>query len=175
MLLNGNPGGFVFFLRRTARKGGSIFLGGCDLHRNYGMVVGLLSFLCNNENLTLKLHQGKRCYPDEACLIIDRFKVWSVPRMSVALETSCLSIPAESTPESSPVKMRPTSQSPVKKVWIFNLPGVYWWFELPREKFWIADVPQWISQVLTFPRWYCSDSLWSLVSSVSFKSYTGCK
>ena len=115
MLLNGNPGGFVFFLRRTARKGGSIFLRGCDLHRNYGMVVGLLSFLCNNENLTLKLHQGKRCYPDEACLIIDRFKVWSVPRMSVALETSCLSIPAESTPESSPVKMRPTKSVPSEK------------------------------------------------------------
>ena len=54
---NGHPGGFAF-LMRTARKGGSIFLGrGYDLHRNYGMVVILLSFLCNYDNLTLKLHQ----------------------------------------------------------------------------------------------------------------------
>ena len=59
MLLNenGHPGGFAF-LKRTARKGNSIFLGrGYDLHRNYGMVVILLSFLCNYDNLTLTLHQ----------------------------------------------------------------------------------------------------------------------
>ena len=48
------------FLRQTARKGGSTFLGGCDLYRNYGMVVILLSFLCNYDNLILKLHQEKR-------------------------------------------------------------------------------------------------------------------
>ena len=69
MLLNayGYPGLVaLYFLRRTARKGGSIFLGGgYDLHRNYGMVVILLSFLCNYDNLTLKLHQEKRSYPDE--------------------------------------------------------------------------------------------------------------
>ena len=76
------------FLRRTARKGGSIFLGGFDLHRNYGMVVILLSFLCNYDNLTLKLHQGKRCYPDEGWLFIGRFKVESVAGMSVTLEAS---------------------------------------------------------------------------------------
>ena len=30
----------LYFLRRTARKGGSIFLGGgYDLHRNYGVAV----------------------------------------------------------------------------------------------------------------------------------------
>ena len=57
-------------------------------HKNYGMVVILLYFLCNYDNLTLKLHQGKRCYPDEGWLFIGRFKVGSVPRMSVALEAS---------------------------------------------------------------------------------------
>ena len=61
---------------------------GCDLHRNYGMVVILLSFLCNYDNLTLKLHQEKRSYPDERWLFIGRFKVGSVPGMSVALEAS---------------------------------------------------------------------------------------
>ena len=63
-------------------------MGGCDLHRNYGMVVILLSFLCNYDNLTLKLNQGKRCYPDEGWLFIGIFKLGSVPRMSVALEAS---------------------------------------------------------------------------------------
>ena len=53
---------FFFFLRQTFRKGGTIFLGGCDHHRNYSMVVILLSFLCNYDNLTLKLHQEKRWY-----------------------------------------------------------------------------------------------------------------
>ena len=61
---------------------------GCDLHRNYGMVVILLSFLCNYDNLTLKLHQGKRSYPDEGWLFIGRFKVGSVPGISVALKAS---------------------------------------------------------------------------------------
>ena len=79
-------------MRWTARKGGIIFLGGCDLHRNYGMVVTLLSFLCNYDNLTLKLHQEKRSYPDERWLFIGRFKVGSVPGMSVALEASKKSI-----------------------------------------------------------------------------------
>ena len=54
----------LYFLRRTARKGGFLS-GGYDLNRNYGMVVILLSFLCNYDNLTLKLHQEKRSYPDE--------------------------------------------------------------------------------------------------------------
>ena len=65
MLLNGDPGGFVFFFRQTARKGGSTFLegGGGDLHRNYGVVVILLYFLCNYDSLTLKLHHEKRGYP----------------------------------------------------------------------------------------------------------------
>ena len=79
----------LHFLRRTARKGGSIFLvGGYDLHRNYDMVVILLSFLCNYDNLTLKLYQEKRSYPDERWLFIGRIKVRSVPGMSVVLEAS---------------------------------------------------------------------------------------
>ena len=78
----------LYFLRRTARKGSSIFLGGgYDLLRNYSMVK-ILSFLCNYDNLTLKLHQEKRSYPDERWLFICRFKVVSVPGISVALEAS---------------------------------------------------------------------------------------
>ena len=76
------------FLRQTARKGGSTFLGGCDLYRNYGMVVILLSFLCNYDNLTLKIHHKKRSYSDERWLFIGRFKVGSVPGKSVALVAS---------------------------------------------------------------------------------------
>ena len=49
------------------------------------MIVILLSLLCNYHNLTLKLHQEKRCYPDEGWLFIDRFKVGSVSEMTVAL------------------------------------------------------------------------------------------
>ena len=45
MLLNGHPGGFVFFSGGLTEKGAQFFLGGCDLHRNCGMVVILLSFL----------------------------------------------------------------------------------------------------------------------------------
>ena len=51
-------------------------------------MVILLSFLYNYDNLTLKLHQGKRSYPDEGWLFIGRFKVGSVPGISVALEAS---------------------------------------------------------------------------------------
>ena len=78
----------LYFLRWTARKGGSIFLEGFDLHGNYGMVVIFLSFLCNCDNLTLKLHQGKRCYPDKGWLLIGRFRVSSVPGISAVLEAS---------------------------------------------------------------------------------------
>ena len=104
-------------------NGAQFFLvGGYDLHRNYGMVVILLSFLCNYDNLTLKLNQGKRYYPVEACLIIGRFKVRSVPRTSVALETFCLSTPAQSIPESSPLKKRPTKSVPREKGLDFQPP-----------------------------------------------------
>ena len=80
------------FLRRTARKGGSIFLRGCDLHRNYGMEVTLLPFLCKCDNFTLKSHEEKRSYPNEGWLFIGRFKVGSVLGMSVALEASKRSV-----------------------------------------------------------------------------------
>ena len=88
MLLNGDRGRFVFFWGGLPGKGAQLFLGGCDLHRNYGMVVILLSFLCNYDNLTLKLHQEKRSYPDERRFFIGRLKVGSVPGMSVALAAS---------------------------------------------------------------------------------------
>ena len=86
MLLNGHPGGFVSFLRRTARKGSITFHGGCDLHEKFGMVVILLCFLCNYDNL--KLLQGKHCYPVEGWLFIGIFKAGSVLGMSVAFEAS---------------------------------------------------------------------------------------
>ena len=69
-------------------KGAQFFLGRCDLHRNYDMVVILLSFLCNYDNLTLKLHHEKCSYPDERWLFIGRFKVGSVLGKSVALVAS---------------------------------------------------------------------------------------
>ena len=61
---------------------------GCDLHRNYGMVVIILSFLCNFDNLTPKLSQKKRNYPDEGWLFIGKFKVGSVPGISVVFAAS---------------------------------------------------------------------------------------
>ena len=56
------------------------------------MVVILLYFLCNYDNLTLKLYQEKRSYPDEGWLFTGRFKAGSVPGMSVALKASKKSI-----------------------------------------------------------------------------------
>ena len=57
----------LHFLMWRARKGRPIFLGGGGeggvLQRNYGMVVILLSFLCDYENLTLKLRQKKMQLP----------------------------------------------------------------------------------------------------------------
>ena len=81
-----------FFEVDTATKEGSIFLGEWCLHRNYRMVVILLSFLCSYDDLALKLHQEKRSYPDEGWILIGRFKVGSVPGMSVAREASKQSI-----------------------------------------------------------------------------------
>ena len=52
------------------------------------MVVTLLYFLFNYDNLTLKLHHEKHSYPDERWLFIDRFKVGSVPGKTVALVAS---------------------------------------------------------------------------------------
>ena len=61
-------------------------MGGSELHRNYGMVVILLSFLCNHDNLTLKLYQAKCSYHDEGWLFFGRYKSGSVPGMSVVLK-----------------------------------------------------------------------------------------
>ena len=80
--------GFELFWGGLPEKGAQFFLGGCDLYRNYGMVIILLSFLCNYDNLTLKLHHEKHSYPDERYLFIGRFKVGSVPGKSVALVAS---------------------------------------------------------------------------------------
>ena len=63
-------------------------MGGCDLHRNYDMVVTLLSFICNYDNLTLNVHQKKRSKRDERWLFIGRFTVGSVPKKSVAFVAS---------------------------------------------------------------------------------------
>ena len=52
------------------------------------MLVISLSFLYNYDNLTLKLHQGKRSYPDEGWRFTGRFKVGSVPEISIALAAS---------------------------------------------------------------------------------------
>ena len=63
MLQNGGPCGFEFFWGGLPEKRTQFFLRRCDLHRNYGMVVILLSFLCNYDNLILKLHHEKRSHP----------------------------------------------------------------------------------------------------------------
>ena len=56
------------------------------------MAVILLFFLCNYDNLTLKLHQEKRSYPDEEWLFIGRFNIGSVPGKSAVLVASKKSI-----------------------------------------------------------------------------------
>ena len=85
-LVKGKPVFFVFFWGRLPEQGGSIFLrggaGGCDL------VVISLSLRFNYDNLILKLHQKKCSYLDEGWLFIGRFKVGSVPGMSVVLVAS---------------------------------------------------------------------------------------
>ena len=81
-------GGFVFFWGRLPGKGAQLFLGECDLHRNYDMVVTLLSFICNYDNLTLNVHQKNRSNRDERWLFIGRFKVGSPPEKSVAFVAS---------------------------------------------------------------------------------------
>ena len=90
MLLNvyGHPGGFVFFEVDYQKRGLNFpWCGRYDLHRNYGMVA-ILSFLCNYDNLTLKLNQEKQSYSHERYLFIGIFKVGSVPGRSAALVAS---------------------------------------------------------------------------------------
>ena len=80
-------------------------MGECDLHhKNYGMIVILLSLLCNYDNLTIKLHQQKRSYPDEGWLFIVRFKVEREPEMSVALAASKTSIKIHHEYDARPLK-----------------------------------------------------------------------
>ena len=81
ILLNGDPGGFVFFEADCQERGLKFSFGGCDLQRNYGLVI------FNYDNLTLKLHQENRSYPNERVLFIGRFKVGIVPGKSAALVT----------------------------------------------------------------------------------------
>ena len=76
----------LYFFSGGLPEWAQFFLGGRELHRNCGMVAILLSFLYNYGNLTLKLHQGKRSYPDEGWLFIGRFKVGIAPEISVALK-----------------------------------------------------------------------------------------
>ena len=52
------------------------------------MLVILLYFLFNYDNLTIKLDQGKHSNTDEGLSFTSRFKDGSVPGMSVALEAS---------------------------------------------------------------------------------------
>ena len=84
----GIPVALPFFQANWQEKVVRFFFGDVTSIETAIMVVILLSFLCNYDNLTLKLHQGKCCYPDEGWLFIGRFKVGSVPGMSAALEAS---------------------------------------------------------------------------------------
>ena len=52
------------------------------------MVVLLLTFLCNYDNLTLELHHEKCSYPDERSLFIGKLKVGGVSGTSLALAAS---------------------------------------------------------------------------------------
>ena len=50
----------------------------------------------------------------------------SIQHYSDSILTPCLSTPVQSTPKIPRWKWGLQNQSPVKKVWIFYLPGVYW-------------------------------------------------
>ena len=90
-------------------------MGECDLHhKNYGMIVILLSLLCNYDNLTIKLHQQKRSYPDEGWLFIVRFKVEREPEMSVALAASKTSIKIHHKYDARPL-IKSYTYSPIYK------------------------------------------------------------
>ena len=102
MLLNGHPGGFVFFSGGLSEKGAQFFLGDVTSVET-GMIVILLSFLYNYDNLTLKLHQGKRSYPDKGWLFIGRFKVEIVPGIAIALKASKKSIKIHHVYDARPI------------------------------------------------------------------------
>ena len=84
----GIPVALPFFQANWQEKVVRFFFGDVTSIETAIMVVILLSFLCNYDNLTLKLHQGKCCYPDEGWIFISRFKAGYVPGMSVALQAS---------------------------------------------------------------------------------------
>ena len=75
MLLNGGPCGFEFFWGGLPEKRAQFFLEGYDLHRNYDMEVILFYFICNYDNLALKLHQEKRSYADEGWILLVDLKL----------------------------------------------------------------------------------------------------
>ena len=87
MLLNGDPGGFVFFEADCQEKGLNFSWGDVKSTETIVFLVISLSFLFKYDNLSLKLHQEKRSYPDERWLFIGRFKVGSVPGKTVVLVT----------------------------------------------------------------------------------------
>ena len=88
----GDPCGFGFFWGGIPEKRAQFFLGECDLHWNYAVIVILLSFLCNYDNLTLILNQENDSYTDEGWIFIGRFKVGSIPEISATLKASKKSI-----------------------------------------------------------------------------------
>ena len=76
--------------------------------------------------------------------------------------------PPESTPESSPVKMRPTKSVAGEKGLVIVPPGcvlVIWVTSRDILNCWCFPVNFWYFWYFWFPCWYCSDSLWSLASS----------
>ena len=77
MLLNGDPGGFVFFEADCQETGLKFSLGDVTSIET-GLVI--LSFLCNYDNLTLKLHQEKRSYPNERWLFHWQIQSWKCAR-----------------------------------------------------------------------------------------------
>ena len=85
-------------------EGAQLFLEGCEIRRNYGMVVILLSLLCNYDNLTLKLPQEKCRYPDEIWLFIGSVKVGSVLGVSLALVAFKKSIKIDHESDARPLK-----------------------------------------------------------------------
>ena len=76
------------FFQADCQKMGLNFSWGDVTSIETDMLVISLSFLYNYDHLTLKLHQGKRSYPDEGWRFTGRFKVGSVPEISIALAAS---------------------------------------------------------------------------------------
>ena len=59
-----------------------------------------------------------------------------------------LSVPAEFTPEICPVKIWPVKPLLGEKIVVFSTsPKYITWFNSPRGKCWIIDIPRWISEL----------------------------